>query len=352
MQKQQQRQSLSSSVTGASSAGKKQGRRTTTTMGDDTKSSSTSLSSSLPPLPLSASCSTICDIASQLLKQCLGLELYDGAVLVAESVSTYKEGTCYMRQRNRETRHRINELHLKKRMGLLVEVVAGFYDEVRFFYFRRRLSNDVWVGFGRGRIAIHIVGESVGEEVVYLIIIVHMIEVFVGVLLLKTVAVIAAVVVSASGGVTAPAASSIVVAAASSIDVVVFVVVVGRAGVVSALTATVIIVISALEASFFFLNNLLEGVAPVFGVLATVNWTWLERAIRLVSVATGVIVVGTIAIVVVPAAIPLAFVVLVVVISVVVVAVFRLDCLQTAIIRHQLVVVGDVEIGFHHLVLP
>mmetsp|Transcript_56654 Transcript_56654/g.84270 ORF Transcript_56654/g.84270 Transcript_56654/m.84270 type:complete len:1109 (+) Transcript_56654:520-3846(+) len=129
MQKQQQRQSLSSSVTGASSAGKKQGRGTTT-MGDDTKSSSTSLSSSLPPLPLSASCSTVCDIASQLLKQCLGLELYDGAVLVAESVSTYMKERV-MRQQNRATRHRMNELRLKKRMGLLVEVVAEFYNEIR-----------------------------------------------------------------------------------------------------------------------------------------------------------------------------------------------------------------------------
>jgi len=43
----------------------------------------------IQPLPLSASCATVCDIASQLIKLCLGMELYIAGKLVAEAVSLY-----------------------------------------------------------------------------------------------------------------------------------------------------------------------------------------------------------------------------------------------------------------------
>eukprot|EP00957_Ditylum_brightwellii_P155836 11863026-Ditylum_brightwellii.AAC.1 len=125
-----------------------------------------------------------------------------------------------------------------------------------------------------------------------------MIEIFVGVFLLETITVIVAVVVPAAGGIAASAASSIVVATASSIYVVVFAITaVGRTGVVSALTATVVVVTATLKASLFLLDDFLEGMAPVFGVLATMNWAWLEQAIRLVTIIIGAIVVGAIVVV-------------------------------------------------------
>ena len=40
-------------------------------------------------LPLSASCSTVCSIASELMRHILGMDLYDGGKLVAEAVSLY-----------------------------------------------------------------------------------------------------------------------------------------------------------------------------------------------------------------------------------------------------------------------
>ena len=43
----------------------------------------------LLPLPITAPCSAVHNIALQLMKQCLGLELYHGGKLVAEAVSSY-----------------------------------------------------------------------------------------------------------------------------------------------------------------------------------------------------------------------------------------------------------------------
>jgi hypothetical protein len=41
------------------------------------------------PLPISASCSTVCAIASELMKHCLGLEEFEGARLVGNATSLY-----------------------------------------------------------------------------------------------------------------------------------------------------------------------------------------------------------------------------------------------------------------------
>jgi hypothetical protein len=54
-------------------------------------------------LPMSASMGRVCSIASDLEKQLLGLELFEGARLVAESVSKY------MKERARHTEIRLNE---------------------------------------------------------------------------------------------------------------------------------------------------------------------------------------------------------------------------------------------------
>ena len=41
------------------------------------------------PIPMSSSCSTVCETTTQLIRQCLGLELYRGGRLVSEAVSYY-----------------------------------------------------------------------------------------------------------------------------------------------------------------------------------------------------------------------------------------------------------------------
>ncbi len=58
---------------------------------------------SLQPLNISASCSSVCDIASQLMKQCLGMGLYSLGGLTAEAVSLYfKERATRCHERIRE----------------------------------------------------------------------------------------------------------------------------------------------------------------------------------------------------------------------------------------------------------
>ena len=54
---------------------------------DDAKDSTSSLKKQ--PLPISASCSTVCAISSELMKHCLGLEEFEGARLVGNATSLY-----------------------------------------------------------------------------------------------------------------------------------------------------------------------------------------------------------------------------------------------------------------------
>jgi len=58
------------------------------------------------PLPLSASCTSVINIASQLLKLCLAMKLYDGARLGAEAVS------CYLRERASRHEVRLKQVEL------------------------------------------------------------------------------------------------------------------------------------------------------------------------------------------------------------------------------------------------
>ena len=51
------------------------------------------------PLPMSASCATVCNIASQLMKQCIELELFRGSSLVGEVVSSYLKERVQRRER-------------------------------------------------------------------------------------------------------------------------------------------------------------------------------------------------------------------------------------------------------------
>jgi hypothetical protein len=50
-------------------------------------------------LPVAASCTTVCGIASELIKHCLGLEQFEGGRLVAESVSLYLKERSAMREK-------------------------------------------------------------------------------------------------------------------------------------------------------------------------------------------------------------------------------------------------------------
>ena len=51
------------------------------------------------PLPMSASCATVCNIATLLMKQCIELELFQGSSLVGEVVSSYLKERVERRER-------------------------------------------------------------------------------------------------------------------------------------------------------------------------------------------------------------------------------------------------------------
>jgi hypothetical protein len=83
----------------------------------------------LPSLPMGASCATVCDIASQLTKHCLGLGQYCGGRFVTEAVSTYL--------RERGNRHELRSVEAEMSLGrgplddeTILQVKTKPYDEV------------------------------------------------------------------------------------------------------------------------------------------------------------------------------------------------------------------------------
>ena len=79
-------------------------------------------------LPISASCSTVCIIASELIKHCLGLEQFEGGRLVAESVSMYLRERASMR----ENRVKSTLAFEKKQQSTASDILLNreTYDEV------------------------------------------------------------------------------------------------------------------------------------------------------------------------------------------------------------------------------
>ena len=55
------------------------------------------------PLPMSASCATVCNIATLLMKQCIDLQLFQGSSLVGEAVSSYLKERIERRERKTTT---------------------------------------------------------------------------------------------------------------------------------------------------------------------------------------------------------------------------------------------------------
>jgi hypothetical protein len=61
------------------------------------------------PLPVSASCRTVCNITAELMKHLHGLELYQGGRLAGESVSAYLKERAVLRDRRVAARRRLDE---------------------------------------------------------------------------------------------------------------------------------------------------------------------------------------------------------------------------------------------------
>lgn len=66
------------------------------------------------PLPMSASCATVCNIASQLMKQCIELQLFQGSSLVGEVVSSYLKERVQRRERKQSSIPDSNPLFLSQ----------------------------------------------------------------------------------------------------------------------------------------------------------------------------------------------------------------------------------------------
>jgi hypothetical protein len=102
-------------------------------------------------IPVSASCSTVCSIASELMKHCLGLDQYLGSRLVAESVSLYLKARAAVRMKRVQS-----TLDFQSRQqSTATEILLGRedYDEVRiillflrwFFTFKSHFSIRWWM---------------------------------------------------------------------------------------------------------------------------------------------------------------------------------------------------------------
>lgn len=79
-------------------------------------------------LPISASCATVCSIASELMKHCLGLELYCGGRLVGEAVSSYLKERAFLHEKRLEAQ----DIFARKQQSTDEAVLLHFepYDEV------------------------------------------------------------------------------------------------------------------------------------------------------------------------------------------------------------------------------
>ena len=80
-------------------------------------------------LPIAASCATVCSIASELMKHCIGLEQYKGGRLVAECVSFYLKA----RAATRDKHVRLTLAFETKQKSTSSEILLSkeTYDEVR-----------------------------------------------------------------------------------------------------------------------------------------------------------------------------------------------------------------------------
>lgn len=94
----------------------------------DEVTNNTMLENGQDPLPVSASCRQVCNIASELMKHLHGLELYTGVRLVAEAVSAYFKERASKYDRRMQIMQRRDDWQEKISMSpFLVET----YDQVR-----------------------------------------------------------------------------------------------------------------------------------------------------------------------------------------------------------------------------
>ena len=87
---------------------------------------------SAPPLPLSASCKTVCQIASQLLKLCLGMGLYHGGRLVSESVTLYFKERA-VRYEGRKHQSISSNIYRNSKLKEIIQLEKETYDDVSGF---------------------------------------------------------------------------------------------------------------------------------------------------------------------------------------------------------------------------
>uniref|UniRef100_A0A6S8WZ86 Uncharacterized protein n=1 Tax=Chaetoceros debilis TaxID=122233 RepID=A0A6S8WZ86_9STRA len=80
-------------------------------------------------LPLSASCATICDVATQLIKLCLAMNLYEGGRLAAEAVSVYLQQRA-SRQEQRLRRELIYQERQKNYGKSVLQLNKENYDDI------------------------------------------------------------------------------------------------------------------------------------------------------------------------------------------------------------------------------
>lgn len=85
-------------------------------------------SRAIEPLPISASCSAVCSIASELMKHCLRNELYVGARLAGEAVSLYLKERAASIERRLESNRSFAEKQKSTAESVLLSVET--YDEV------------------------------------------------------------------------------------------------------------------------------------------------------------------------------------------------------------------------------
>ena len=89
------------------------------------------------PLPMSASFASVCHVATQLMKHCLGIELYECAVLVGEAVALYQKAR--IARRNERFRKR-SMFEFNQSRHELIAIRGETYDKVRTMQFISHFS--------------------------------------------------------------------------------------------------------------------------------------------------------------------------------------------------------------------
>lgn len=85
------------------------------------------------PLPISASCSTVCDIASQLLKLCLGMELFSFGGIIASAVSLYLKQRAVMVEKRKLRIKEFDERQIEATSNIL-QLTKEIYDDVSWLF--------------------------------------------------------------------------------------------------------------------------------------------------------------------------------------------------------------------------